>query len=348
MIGIIGGSGFIGRALVDALMAAGQPVRIIDREGPHGTGDRVPAVRADVRDRVALTEALTDCSMLYNLAAEHRDDVRPESLYDEVNVTGAANTCAAAEANGIEQIVFTSSVAIYGNADHELDESAPVRPFNAYGRTKLAAEQTFQAWAARDPRRSLTIVRPTVVFGPGNRGNVYELLTQIAGGRSIIIGDGRNRKSMAYVENVTGFLAHARTFGPGVHVYNYADKPDLDMNQLVALANEAFGRAGTPRHVPYALGLAGGYAFDLASSLLRRSFRISAVRVRKYCANTQFTNRRALATGFVPSWSLEDALIKTIRHDFAEYLPNDRRPASAARGRRPCRLTRLGAPGPHA
>jgi nucleoside-diphosphate-sugar epimerase len=329
MIGIIGGSGFIGHVLVDILMAAGHTVRVIDREGPrpHGVGRDVPTVRADVRDRAALTEALDGCSMIYNLAAAHRDDVRPESLYDEVNVTGAANTCAAAEVHGIERIVFASSVAIYGDGDHELDETAPARPFNAYGRTKLEAEQVFRAWAARDPeRRSLTMIRPTVVFGPGNRGNVYELLTQIARGRNIIIGDGRNRKSMAYVENVASFLAHARNFGTGVHVYNYADKPDLDMNQLVEQANAAFGRASTPRHVPYALGLAVGNGFDLAARLFRRNFRISAVRVRKYCANTQFANRRALATGFVPPWTLEEALLKTIRHDFTEYLPVDRQP----------------------
>ena len=81
---------------------------------------------------------------------------------------------------------------------------------------------------------------------------------------------------MAYVENVAAVVAHARTFGPGVHVYNYADKPDLDMNHLVALANDAFGRTDTPRRLPYAIGLAIGHGFDLAARLLRRNFRISA------------------------------------------------------------------------
>jgi GlcNAc-P-P-Und epimerase len=112
-------------------------------------------------------------------------------------------------------------------------------------------ERVFEAWAERAPTRSLTVVRPTVVFGPDNRGNVYTLLAQVARGRTLVIGDGRNRKSMAYVENVADFLAHALRFGPGVHVFNYVDKPDMDMNELVTLAGQTPGQGrARPWHLP--------------------------------------------------------------------------------------------------
>ena len=82
-----------------------------------------------------------------------------------------------------------------------------------------------------DPKiRSLVIVRPTVVFGEGNRGNVYNLLRQIASRRFLMFGDGRNKKSMAYVENVAAFIEYSLSFKKGVHIYNYIDKPDFDMN----------------------------------------------------------------------------------------------------------------------
>lgn len=331
MIGIIGGAGFIGRVLVSELRNAGGEVRIIDLQPP--AAGRGEFVRADVRDRAALTPALAGCEIVYNLAAVHRDDVRPVSLYQEVNVGGAENTCAAAEAHGIERIVFASSVAIYGASERELDEDAPPRPFNEYGRTKLEAETVFEAWVRRAPGRSLSVVRPTVVFGPGNRGNVYQLLDQIARGRSVIIGDGRNRKSMAYVDNVAAFLAHVRDRGPGIHAYNYVDKPDLDMNRLIALATETLGR--DPRaswRIPYPLGLAAGLAADLVAAATGRSLPVSAVRVRKFCANTQFANRRALATGFVPRVPLEDALRTTIRHEFGAPEPTAA-PPGASRSR---------------
>jgi nucleoside-diphosphate-sugar epimerase len=263
-IGVIGGSGFIGTWLVGLLMSRDHAVRIIDVNPSRSHSDLW--VTADVRDRDALYAACRDCDLLYNLAAEHRDDVRPVDLYDQVNVIGAQNTCAVAEQLGIDRLVFTSTVAVYGLPEDEVDETAAVRPFNPYGRTKFEAEQVFRAWAGRASGRSLTIVRPTVVFGPGNRGNVHLLLEQIAGGRPIVIGDGRNKKSMAYVGNLVDFLAYALGFGPGIHLYNYVDKPDLDMNGLVALANRTLGR-GRPVRIPYALGMAAGAVCDLRASL---------------------------------------------------------------------------------
>jgi GlcNAc-P-P-Und epimerase len=333
VIGVIGGSGFIGSVLVGALQQAGRAVRIIDRAPSHAYPNAW--IEADVRDRAALQHACHGCEVLYNLAAEHRDDVRPPELYHQVNVLGARHTCDVAEQLGIGRLIFTSTVAVYGLHEGEADETVATRPFNEYGRTKLEAEQVFQAWAGRGAGRSLTIVRPTVVFGPDNRGNVYTLLEQIARGRAVVVGDGRNRKSLAYVENVAAALVHALTFGPGVHVFNYADKPDLDMNELTALARSALGnqRART-LHIPYVLGVGVGAISDLAARLTGRRFPVSAIRVRKYRANTQFANARVLATGFVPRHDLRDALIATIRHEFGS--PKGRTSAyqvSAPRGR---------------
>jgi GlcNAc-P-P-Und epimerase len=315
MIGVIGGSGFIGSASVGALQRAGHEVRIIDR-APSKLWPEA-WIDADVRDRGALTRATAGCTTLYNLAAEHRDDVRPACLYHQTNVLGAENTCAAAEARNIARIVFTSTVAVYETSAVEVDEDAPLKPVNAYGRSKLQAEEVYRAWASRAPGRSLTIVRPTVVFGPDNRGNVYTLLSQIARGRTVVVGDGRNRKSMAYVENVAELLVHALTFGAGVHLYNYADKPDFDMNALTSLAAATLGNARTwSIRVPYLLGLGVGAVSDLAAHVTGRRFPISAIRVRKYRANTQFSNSRALTTGFVPRHDLRDALVATIQHEF--------------------------------
>jgi nucleoside-diphosphate-sugar epimerase len=269
-----------------------------------------------VRDRDALYEACRGCDVVYNLAAEHRDDVRPVALYHQVNVVGAQNTCDVAEQLHTERLIFTSTVAVYGLPEDQVDETAAPRPFNEYGRTKLEAEQVFRAWAEGAAGRSLTIIRPTVVFGPGNRGNVYLLLAQIARGRSIVIGDGRNRKSMAYVGNLAEFLVHALGFGPGVHLYNYVDKPDFDMNGRVSLANQTLGR-GRPLRIPHAAAIAAGAVCDWMGRLTGQEFPISRIRVKKYAANTRFAADRIASTGFKPRHSLHDALVATIRHEFS-------------------------------
>ena len=327
-VGVIGGSGFIGTWLVEALRREAYEVRIIDIE----PAERFPKlmVKADVRNRAELLEACRGCDLLYNLAAEHRDDVRPRERYHQVNVQGAENTCAVAQELGIDKIIFTSTAAVYGIPEGEVDERAPLNPFNDYGRTKLAAEEVFRKWADSSPQRSLAIIRATVVFGPGNRGNVYVLLQQIASGRSVIVGNGSNRKSMAYVGNVAHFLMHALRFGPGVHVHNYVDKPDIDVRDLVSLVNQTLGTSGTFR-IPYAAGVAAGMACDLAARLTGRQFPISAVRVRKYAANTQFAADRALRTGFKPPHALRDALVETIRHEFAPMVsPSPQSPQTSA------------------
>ena len=169
--------------------------------------------------------------------------------------------------------------------------TAAIHYFNDYGRTKWEAEKIYREWQEKDPQnRTLVVVRPTVVFGEQNRGNVYNLLNQIASGRFIMIGAGTNMKSMAYVENVVSFLQYSIDFfKPGVHVYNYVDKPDFDMNTLVSLVRAAIGKSKkTGFSIPYFAGLTGGYFFDLASFITRRSFPISSIRVKKFCATTQF------------------------------------------------------------
>lgn len=315
---VVGGSGFIGTRLVKRLGAVGGfQVGIVDKVISRAFPERCQI--ADVRSAEALREALADTDVIVNLAAEHRDDVRPLSLYDDVNVGGARNLCQVARDRNINRIVFTSSVAVYGFAPVGTDESGAIAPFNDYGRTKFEAEQVFSDWQREDPEnRTLVIIRPTVVFGEQNRGNVYNLLKQIASGKFMMIGSGLNRKSVVYVENVCAFIQHALSFDPGIHIFNFVDQPDFTMNELVLLVRKALGR---PERVgvrlPFWAGLAGGAAFDMVAAITGRRFPISAVRVRKFCANSVYETA-VKRTGFVPPVPLHVALQQTVRHEFLE------------------------------
>ncbi len=315
-IGLIGGSGFIGTKLAADLWQAGHFIAIADIQPSVHYPDFCR--HGDVRDLENLTDALRGCDTIINLAAIHRDDVRPVSLYYDTNVTGAENTCKTAEILGIQKIIFTSSAAVYGHNHHEADENSPHDPIGPYGDSKSKAEAVFRKWADKDPsNRSLTIIRPTVVFGPGNRGNVHVLLNQIAANKFVMIGDGENRKSMAYVENVAAFLTHCLNFGPGTQVFNYVDKPDLSMNELVDIIRVKIGKkAGTSLRLPKALGLVAGMAFDILSRLTGKSFPISKVRVEKFCATTLFSAEKIRSTAFVAPKTLREGLEITIDQEF--------------------------------
>lgn len=274
---------------------------------------------ADVRDRDALAQSVPYGSVIINLAAEHKDNVRPQSLYREVNVLGASNICSVAAEKGVRTIVFTSSVAVYGFAPVGTNESGVISPFNEYGRSKHEAEQVFRAWQAELPLvRSLVILRPTVVFGERNRGNVYNLFSQIWSRRFAMIGNGQNRKSMVYVENVAAFIEFSARFPAGVHVHNIVDKPDFTMNRLVSIVNRRLGRGGkTGLRLPYSIGYLIGKAFDGLSILTGRTFAISSIRVKKFCSDSMFGTSLG-GTGFVPPVSLEKAIESTIKYEFLE------------------------------
>lgn len=309
---ILGGAGFVGAKFAQLLISRRIAFQVADLR-LSGTG---AGFHCDVRDRACLMRLITSGDVIVNLAAEHRDDVRPLSRYRETNVDGAVNVCDAARAAGTKKIIFTSSVAVYGFHPDPLDESGPFTPFNEYGKTKLAAEAVYRAWAAENSTRTLIIVRPTVIFGEGNRGNVYNLLHQIASGRFLMVGSGQNVKSMAYVGNVAAFLAHCLSMEPGEHIFNYVDGPDMTTRQLVQHVWRCLGRTDKIRSIPKPLALSAAHLLDFAARLSGRTFPISAIRIRKFCESTRFLAERSRATGFVPPYSLEEGLSKTIEFDF--------------------------------
>lgn len=317
MINILGGSGFIGTRLSTLFERDALDYKIIDKviSGVYPS----QTVIADVRSVDSLVSAISENATLINLAAEHRDDVRPVSLYDEVNVQGARNLCKVARLKGVRKIIFTSSVAVYGFAPLGTDETGLINPFNHYGRSKYEAELVFREWHREDPgERLLVIVRPTVVFGEQNRGNIYNLIRQIASGRFLMIGKGENLKSMAYVENVASFLKFATTFQPGVYVYNYIDKPDFSMKKLVSTVNRILGKTEVGDfRLPYAVGLLIGGGFDLLAVLTGKRLAISAIRVKKFCSDSMF-NTKISDTEFIAPVPLLEALERTVRHEFVE------------------------------
>ncbi|MBB6480736.1 NAD-dependent epimerase/dehydratase family protein [Spirochaeta isovalerica] len=323
MISIIGGSGFIGSRLCRRLSDAGLPFQILDKNISPFFPDQT--IQMDIRDINSFREALRDTHTVINLAAEHRDDVTPKSLYDEVNVNGAENLVALCDELSIENIIFTSSVAVYGFATPGTDETGEINYFNDYGRTKWEAEKVYREWLEKDrEKRSLTIVRPTVVFGERNRGNVYNLFKQISTGLFPMIGSGKNVKSMAYVENIAAFLHFNLNNKPGEHLFNYIDKPDFNMNELVKLVRGSLGKkARTGIHWPYFLGYSGGAVFDFLAFLTGKKFPISRIRIKKFCSDTLFNGENRKSTDFEAPVSLEEGISRTIRYEFLENAERD-------------------------
>ncbi|MDX7992002.1 NAD-dependent epimerase/dehydratase family protein [Xenorhabdus littoralis] len=311
---VLGGSGFIGSRLSTQLSKENIPFKIVDKKKSEVFPNNWEY--GDVTKPETLLKPLKNASVIINLAAEHKDNVNPISLYYDVNVQGAKNVCDVAEQLNIKHIIFTSSVAVYGFVEKETAEDGSFNAFNDYGKSKLEAEYVYDSWQEKEENRTLVTIRPTVVFGENNRGNVYNLFKQIASGRFLMIGSGNNKKSMAYVENVAAFLKFATTFSSGRHVFNYVDKPDFTMNELTDVICNSLGKKKSNIRIPYSIGILGGYCFDILSKLTKKELPISSIRVKKFCARTQFKSDNIAQTGFIPPVTLEQGIANTVQTEF--------------------------------
>lgn len=317
-IAVIGGSGFVGTRLIETLKdhTIHQLMNIDKQQSPFFPET---TTIANVLDQEAINNLLKGTDLVVLLAAEHRDDVFPRTLYYDVNVQGMANVLAAMDLNGVKRIVFTSSVAVYGLNKDNPNEEHPIDPFNDYGKSKWMAELLLQEWYAKHPECNVNILRPTVIFGERNRGNVYCLLKQISSGRFMMVGDGNNKKSMAYVGNVVNFIRYLIRNKPvGYDVYNYIDKPEATMNDLVAHVSRVMGKHIPSKHIPYWMGFLGGCCFDFLASITGKKLAISSIRVKKFCANTLFDSSKAMATGYKPLYTLNEGLARTLNYEFLE------------------------------
>ena len=318
-ITVIGGSGFVGTNLCRQLSLKQQDFEIIDLKMSNQFPEKCKI--ADVRDAETLRNTITG-DVVVNLAAVHRDDVRDKSEYQRTNVDGAENVTLVCEEKGIDKIVFTSTVAVYGFAEPGTDESGAINPFNEYGRTKFAAEEKLRAWHAKGDK-SLIIVRPTVIFGEGNRGNVFNLLNQIASGKFLMVGKGENKKSMAYIGNIVAFLETCVATDQKYGVYNYVDTPDLTMNELVSQVRAQLkGKDGVGTRLPYWLGLILGYTADLIAKISGKNLPVSSIRVKKFASSTEFKSAKGNLDKFIAPFSLSDGVQRTLQSEFISPDPN--------------------------
>ena len=124
---------------------------------------------------------------------------------------------------------------------------------------------------------------------------------------------------MGFVINLTNFLVTLLKFSPGQFVYNYADKPDLSMNELIDIFNTTIKKNHKINfNIPYPFGLIGGYGFDLLAKVSGRSYPISSIRIKKFCADTVINTDKLQQTGFTSNFTLTEGLSRMIKNEFPQ------------------------------
>jgi len=265
---VTGGAGFIGSHVVEAHLAAGHEVTVLDDLSSGRRENVPPAARlvvADIRSPEARRLAATGAFTVLNHHAAQMDVRRSvaDPVFDaEVNVTGLLNVLEGARAGGVRRVVFASSGGtVYGEGVPPLSEGAPKLPASPYGVAKLASEFYLTTFARLYDLDTVAL-RYSNVFGPrqspeGEAGVVAIFARRLRAGEPLtIFGDGEQTRDMVFVRDVADAnLAAARCPLPPVEsidsrAYNVGTGSETSVNRLAALLAEAAGRRPALRYAP--------------------------------------------------------------------------------------------------
>jgi nucleoside-diphosphate-sugar epimerase len=271
-------------------------------------------IQGDIRksEDVANAIAIAKPEVIISLAAEHKDFGINEEAYFLTNEGGARIICQEAEKVGVNKIIFYSSVAVYGSNTEPSDEETTPNPDQPYGASKLAGEKVFLEWAAKDPQRTLIIIRPAVVYGERNVANMFRLINQVKSGKYFHVGNGDNIKSIAYVKNIVAATLYLLGVSkPGVHLYNYADEPQLTSREIAEVIAKSLQKR-SPFTLPYWIVYAMATPFDLLIRVTGKDLPVSSNRVKKFCTQTFHQADKIIVAGFSPKFSTVDGMMRMV------------------------------------
>jgi len=267
---VFGGSGFIGSHLVNHLVGDPEVERIVvvDVREPVARRPEVVYHHHDVRTAVPPDlAAVAKRTVIYNLAAVHRNPGHPLHEYYETNVLGATHVGDFARAIDCREILFTSSIAVYGPDETRKRETTPPTPASAYGWSKLLAEAVHRFWQISGPERRLTIVRPAVIFGPGENGNFTRLAAALKRRRFFFPGRRDTVKACGYVEELLRAMDFMHARNDGVVLFNFCYDHDYTIEEICDAFHEIGGLARPRGTLPLALMLAVARTFELLDAL---------------------------------------------------------------------------------
>ena len=301
-----GASGFIGTHFTEYLK---ENIYLnIDIENPIIKNNHL---NINILDRKSLLNIKIneDDYTLIHLAAVHFDF---QKKFYETNVEGTKNVLEFVSKNKIKNFVFFSSVAVYGNSENGKDENSIKVPINDYGKSKWEAENKIREWHKSNLFCRVIIVRPAVVFGEYNFGNVFNLIRQIKSRFYAIVGNGENIKSVAYVKNLLGSVIYClKTVNENYFEYNYCDYPQYTTSKL---SLEISGKLGYRKSIKIPLILTKflSLPIDFLEKIFKKDLKFNSMRITKFTESTYFVSNRIRDIGYRPQYSNEEALFKTL------------------------------------
>ena len=321
---VTGAAGFIGGHLVDILVERGDEVRALVRPVEDTSHLRklagVEIMHGDLTDAASLKRAVQGVQRVYNVAAK-TGPWGLEEVYRAVNVQGLADLIHAAMDAGVQRIVHTSSITVYGHHLHGIvTEDYPYyAEDNPYSRTKIAGEKLISK-LVKEQGAPVVVVRPAWVYGPRDTASFSRFVNLVESGKGFLIGTGKNIVPVAYVRDVAQGIVKAGDAGYEVigRAYNIADDRRITQAEYLNTIANALQVPQVSRKLPFSsLYLAGRTAEVLWQALGRRKAApppLTTYGVTLLGGNQQFSIDRACRElGYTPEFDVKRGVAEGVR-----------------------------------
>jgi nucleoside-diphosphate-sugar epimerase len=318
---ITGATGLLGSHIAEALVKRGERVRALVRPTSdlsflRGLGAELAV--GDLHDAESLRRAVGSADVVYHCAARV-GDWGPWSLYRREIIDATGNLLDACRAAGAGRVLYVSSVTVYGHPRDRglaITEDAPLGQrlywfWDYYCRSKIAAEAL-----ARAAGPSVTIVRPSWIYGPRDRTSLPRLMAAFRAGRVTLIGSGDNLLNVVYAADVAeGAVLAANHPEAGGRAYNLCSEGEVTQRQFLDALTEVLGQPPVRRRVPFWLAYAGGFLSEVIGRaiFLKRPPHITRYAVGLVGRPTRFSIAWAREQlGWRPQVGARDGLRRTL------------------------------------
>jgi nucleoside-diphosphate-sugar epimerase len=313
---VTGATGFTGGHLARGLAARGHTVRAFVRDAERARDLQTAGIGlavGDLRDRRALESAVQGIDVVYHVAAIYRQAGVSADTYRAVNATAVRELIEAARGAGVKRVVHCSTVGVHGDIEHPpASEDAPLKPGDVYQDTKLEGERLARETGDR-LGIEVTIVRPTGIYGPGDR-RLLKLIGGVARGRFPMLGSGEIYYHLTYIDDlVEAFRLCGEQSAAANRTYIIAGGEVTTLNDLVALIADVAGVKPPSLHLPVWPFWAAGAVCEVMCVPLGIEPPLFRRRVDFYTKSRSFDITRARQElGYAPRIDLREGITRTL------------------------------------